>query len=74
MTFGMYQPEEEYGLLDGFKFNLFKKRDKGEKLIEIKSETAGEKERLEREKLKPKASDSDEYEQYRFLREGVVTF
>ena len=72
VSFGMYKPNSEYGLWDGFKFN-FKDREEGQKIIELKSETQEEKARLEREKNKPE-KEIDENEQFRFMREGIVPF
>ena len=48
VNFGSYKSETDYGLIDGFKFNFFNKE--GKPLVELKSETQEEKERLEREK------------------------
>ena len=71
INYGMYKPETEYGLIDGFKFNF--KRNSGQKFIELKSDTIEEQMRLEREKKKPK-KEVDENEQYRFIRDGVVPY
>ena len=75
VNFGMYQPEEEYGLIDGFKWNLLK-RDKNAPLVQLKSETEEEKARLEKEKGKPKQkmSDADEIQMYRFMLEDTAVF
>ena len=75
VNFGMYQPEEEYGLIDGFKWNLLKK-DKDAPLVQLKSETEEEKARLEREKGKPKQkmSDAEEIQMYRFMLEDTAVF
>jgi len=70
-NFGMYKPEEEYGLFDGFKFNFFDRKE-GQKLIELKSETPEEKERLKRQKEKPE--EYDEYQMYKFMQEGTIAF
>lgn len=70
MMIGTYKSETEYGLFDGFKFNF--KRQKGQKFVEIRSETREEKERLLREKKNPKKPDTDENEQFRFMQQGVV--
>ena len=72
INYGMYKPETEYGLIDGFKFNLGSKK-KGQKFVQLKSETEEEKNRLEREKKKPKA-EIDENEQYRFMRDGIIPY
>lgn len=69
MNFGLYKPEEEYGLFDGFKFNF--KRRPGHKFVELKSEQPEEIERLEREKSRPKV-EVDENEQFRFIRDGII--
>lgn len=73
ITFGQYKPESEYGLIDGFKYN-FGKKDENRKLIEIKSETKEEKERLRREKLKPARAETNEYEIFRFMQQDTVPF
>lgn len=73
VSFGQYKPETEYGLIDGFKFN-FGKKDENGKLIEIKSETKEEKQRLEREKLKPVREENNEYEIFRFMQQNTVPF
>jgi hypothetical protein len=70
MNFGQYKPETDYGLIDGFKFNFLNRKD-GQKLIEIRSETKEEQEKIEREKLKP-PKPQDEMELFRFIREGVT--
>lgn len=75
VNFGMYQPEEEYGLIDGFKWNILK-RDKDAPLVQLKSETAEEKARLEKEKGKPKQkmTDEEEIQMYRFMLEDTAVF
>ena len=75
VNFGMYKPEEDYGLIDGFKWNLLK-RDKNAPLVQLKSETEEEKARIEREKDKPKQkmSDADEVQLYRFMLEDTAVF
>ena len=70
--FGMYKPETEYGLVDGFKINLGRKKE-GEKRLQIRSETKEEQARLEWEKGKPKV-EQNEYEMFRFMRENTVPF
>ena len=71
VTFGTYKTETDYGLLDGFKFNFFNKE--GKPLVELKSETEEEIERLEREKDKPKEVQ-DDVRLYRFMLENTVAF
>jgi len=71
VNFGSYKAETDYGLLDGFKFNFFNKE--GKPLVELKSETQEEKERLEREKDKPKEVQ-DDVRLYRFMLEDTVAF
>ena len=75
VNFGMYKTETEYGLIDGFKWNFFNK-DKDAPLVQLKSETAEEKARLEREKDKPKQkmSDAEEIQMYRFMLEDTVMY
>ena len=59
MNIGTYKSETDYGLIDGFKFNVFGRRE-GEKMIELKSETKEDIERREREKNTP--VEQDEYQ------------
>ena len=72
VNFGTYKTETEYGLIDGFKWNFFN-RDKDTPLVQLKSETKEEIERLEREKNKPK-EEINEAQMYRFMLENVSTF
>ena len=71
VTFGTYKTETDYGLIDGFKFNFFNKE--GKPLVQLKSETEEEIERLEREKDKPKEVQ-DDIRLYRFMLENTVAF
>lgn len=71
VTFGTYKTETDYGLIDGFKFNFFNKE--GKPLVQLKSETQEEIERLEREKDKPKEVQ-DDVRLYRFMLEDTVAF
>ena len=75
VNFGMYQPESEYGLVDGFKWNFFG-REKGQPFVQLKSETEEEKARIEKEKDKPKQkmSDAEEVQMYRFMLEDTAVF
>ena len=72
VNFGTYKTETEYGLIDGFKWNFFN-REKGQPLVELKSETKEEEARIEREKNKPK-EEQDEVQLYRFMIDDVVAF
>ena len=72
VNFGTYKTETEYGLIDGFKWNFFNK-DKDTPLVQLKSETKEEIERLERENNKPK-EEVNEAQMYRFMLENVNTF
>ena len=47
VNFGTYKTETDYGLIDGFKWNFFNK-DKDAPLVQLKSETKEEIERLEK--------------------------
>ena len=71
INFGHYKSETDYGLIDGFKWNFFNKE--GKPLVELKSETEEEIQRLEREKDKPKEVQ-DEVRLYRFMLENTVAF
>ena len=72
INIGTYKTETEYGLIDGFKWNFFN-REKGQPLVQIKSETKEEQERLEKEKDKPKEVQ-DDIRLYRFMLENTVAF
>lgn len=72
VNFGTYKTETDYGLLDGFKWNFFG-REKGQPLVEIKSETKEEQIRIEKEKDKPK-QEQDEVQMYRFMLDNTVAF
>lgn len=71
MNIGTYKSETDYGLIDGFKFNVFGRRE-GEKMIELKSETKEDIERREREKNVP--VEQDEYQLFRFIQDNTVPF
>ena len=72
VNFGTYKAEEEYGLIDGFKWNFFN-REKGQPLVQLKSETPEEIERLEREKDKPKPQQ-DDVQLYKFMLDNIVVY
>ena len=72
VTFGSYKSETDYGLIDGFKWNILG-RKKGDPWVEIKSETKEEQLRIEREKNKPK-EEQDDVQLYRFMLEDTVAF
>ena len=80
INFGMYKPEEDYGLIDGIQLN-FSKRDReqaGDKFIQLKQEVPGEKERMEREKAqyekdKDQKAD-DEYQMFKFMLDDTIPF
>lgn len=72
VNFGTYKTETDYGLIDGFKWNFFN-REKGQPLVELKSETKEEQIRLEREKDKPKEVQ-DDVQLYRFMIDDMVAF
>ena len=72
VNFGTYKTETDYGLIDGFKWNFFN-REKGQPLVEIKSETKEEQIRLEKEKNKPKEVQ-DDVQLYRFMVDDMVAF
>ncbi len=72
INFGTYKTETEYGLIDGFKWNLFK-REEGQPLVQLKSETKEEQIRLEKEKNKPKEVQ-DDVQLYRFMINDTVAY
>ena len=72
VNFGHYKSETDYGLIDGFKWNFFN-REENTPLVQIKSETKEEKERIEKEKNKPKEVQ-DDVQLYKFMIDDVVAF
>lgn len=72
VNFGTYKTETEYGLIDGFKWNFFN-RDKDTPLVQLRSETQEEIQRLEKEKNKPKEK-VDEVQMYKFMLENTNVF
>ena len=72
MNVGTYKTETEYGLIDGFKWNFFNRKE-GAPLVQLRSETQEEKDRLEREKNKPKEVQ-DDVQMYRFMLDNTVAF
>ncbi len=72
VNFGSYKTETDYGLIDGFKWNFFN-REKGQPLVQLKSETKEEQIRLEKEKDKPKEVQ-DDVQLYRFMIDDIVAF
>ena len=79
LNFGMYKPEEDYGLIDGIKLNIGKKdREEGKKLIQLKTEIPEEKERMEKEKAIYQANkdkkDDDEYQMFKFMLDDTIAF
>ena len=72
INFGHYKSETDYGLIDGFKWNFFN-REKGQPLVQLKSETPEEIERLEREKDKPKPQQ-DDVQLYKFMLDNIVVY
>ncbi len=70
--FGLYKPETDYGLIDGFKWNFFNREDNAP-LVQIKSETKEEQQRIEQEKLRPQPKQ-DEVQLYRFMLDNTVAF
>ncbi len=79
INFGMYKPEEDYGLIDGFKINFGKERQKeGGKFIQLKTEMPEEKARMEKEKAKYEANKDqkadDEYQMFKFMLDDTIPF
>ncbi len=73
LIIGTYKPETEYGLIDGFKWNVGRDRQ-GKKFIELKAEDPTEIERVEREKFSPKNQVMSEYDLLRYMQNNVVPF
>ncbi len=72
VNFGSYRTETEYGLIDGFKWNFFN-REKGEPVVQLRSETKEEQIRIEKNKDKPKEVQ-DDVQLYRFMTQDIVAF
>ena len=72
VNFGTYKTETEYGLIDGFKWNFFNRKE-GQPLVEIRSETEEEKILIEKRKQKPK-EEIDEAQMYRFMLQDTAAF
>ena len=79
LNFGMYKPEEDYGLIDGFKINFSKeKRQERHKLFELTDDIPEERARIKREKEyyekhKDQKSD-DEYQMFKFMLDDTIAF
>ena len=79
LNFGMYKPEEDYGLIDGFKINAGKKdRAEGKELIQLRSDIPEERERIEKEKASYEANTDqkadDEYQMFKFMLDDTIPF
>ncbi len=79
INFGMYKPEEDYGLIDGLKFNFSRQdRAEGKQLIQLKTEMPEEKERMEKEKAQYEADKDrkadDEYQMFKFMLDDTIAF
>ncbi len=79
LNFGMYKPEEDYGLIDGFKINAGKKdRAEGKELIQLRSDIPEEKARIEKEKASYEANKDqkadDEYQMFKFMLDDTIPF
>ena len=79
LNFGMYKPEEDYGLIDGFKINAGKKdRAEGKELIQLRSDIPEERERIEKEKASYEANKDqkadDEYQMCKFMLDDTIPF
>ena len=79
INFGMYKPEEDYGLIDGIKLNFDRReREEAGKFIQLKQDVPGEKERMEKEKAqydkdKDQKAD-DEYQMFKFMLDDTIPF
>ena len=79
LNFGMYKPEEDYGLIDGFKINAGKKdRAEGKELIQLRSDIPEERERIKKEKAAYEADKDqkadDEYQMFKFMLDDTIPF
>ncbi len=72
-TFGTYQPEYEYGLFDGLKFNVFN-RKKDEKIIDVKDDIDKKVEKTPESKEAQDKKDDDEYQMYKFMLDDTIAF
>ena len=73
INFGTYKAETDYGLIDGFKFNFFN-REEGQPLVQLKSETREEQERIEHERQRKIKEEQQriERERQRKIREEQI--
>jgi len=72
-TFGTYQPEYEYGLFDGLKFNILN-RKKDEKIIDVKDDVDKKVEKTKETKEIQDKKDDDEYQMYKFMLDDTIAF
>jgi|GEM_PF-1296980 len=73
LMIGTYKPETDFGLIDGFKWNIGKNRQ-GKKIIEVKADDPTEVEKAAQEKFSPRNQVMSEYELLRYMQNNVVPF
>ena len=72
INFGMYKPEEDYGLIDGIKLNFDRReREEAGKFIQLKQDVPGEKERIDKDKDQ---KADDEYQMFKFMLDDTIPF
>ena len=74
LMIGTYKAETDFGLIDGFKWNLRKKDREGKKIIEVKADDPTEVEKAAKEKFSPNNQAMSEYELLRYMQHNVVPF
>lgn len=73
LIIGTYKPETDFGLIDGFKWNIGKDK-KGRKFVEIKADDPSEVEKAARERFSPQNQVMSEYDLLKYMQNNVVPF
>ena len=71
INFGYYKSDYEYGIFDSIKFN-WRNREKGQKFIELRTETEEGRKYLEQETKRYQNDGLNENERFRMIRENTV--
>lgn len=72
-NFGYYKSDYEYGIFDSLKFN-WKNREKGQKFIELRTETQEGRKYLEQETKSHEKNNLNENDRYRLMQENTVIY
>ena len=71
VNFGYYKSDYEYGIFDSIKFN-WRNREKGQKFIELRTETEEGRKYLEQETKRNENDGLNENDRYRMIRENTI--